>query len=164
MNRTYKKLFGLFLTVLLLSVNLPCAARGGINNITDETMPQFPGGTKALFKFISDNLRYPKDAYERGIEGRVVVGFTIKKDGSLTDFEILISKDPSLDDEALRVMKCSPRWIPGTRFRSDNKVDVKYQMPITFRLEDVERLNLGSSCSKKCRYLCPPNSSCCSKK
>ena len=75
--------------------------------------PSFPGGESALRDFISKNLRYPIFAKEKGIQGRVQVSFIVEKDGSLTDFVITESKDPSLDKEAIRVLQSMPKWNPG---------------------------------------------------
>ena len=77
--------------------------------------PSFPGGESALRDFISKNLRYPKFAKEKGTHGSVGVSFIVEKDGSLTDFVITESKDPSLDKEAIRVFQSMPKWNPGKR-------------------------------------------------
>lgn len=78
-----------------------------------EEEPSFPGGESALRDFISKNLRYPKFAKEKGTHGRVGVSFIVEKDGSLTDFVIIQSEDPSLDKEAIRVFQSMPKWNPG---------------------------------------------------
>ena len=75
--------------------------------------PSFPGGEGALRDFISKNLRYPKFAKEKGIYGPVHVSFIVEKDGSLTDFIVTRSVDPSLDKEAIRVLQSMPKWNPG---------------------------------------------------
>lgn len=80
-----------------------------------EEEPSFPGGESALRDFISKNLRYPKFAKEKGTHGRVGVSFIVEKDGSLTDFVIIQSEDPSLDKEAIRVFQSMPKWNPGKR-------------------------------------------------
>lgn len=77
--------------------------------------PSFPGGEGALRDFISKNLRYPKFAKEKGTHGSVGVSFIVEKDGSLTDFAIIQSADPSLDKEAIRVFQSMPKWNPGKR-------------------------------------------------
>lgn len=99
-----------------------------------EQMPEFPGGQNALFKFLSENVKYPVIAQEKGIQGRVIVSFTINKDGSIVDVEIAKSSgDISLDKEAMRVARDMPKWIPG---RSHGEfVRVKYTVPINFRLQ-----------------------------
>ena len=81
----------------------------------DADKPSFPGGENALSDFISKNLRYPKFAKEKGTHGSVGVSFIVEKDGSLTDFVIIQSADPSLDKEAIRVFQSMPKWNPGKR-------------------------------------------------
>lgn len=96
-----------------------------------EEMPSFPGGQSALFDYLSKNIRYPVVAKENGIQGRVLVSFIIEKDGSLTDFVIEKSVDPSLDKEAIRLVRSMPKWNPGKK--DGQSVNVKYTLPITFR-------------------------------
>ena len=97
-----------------------------------EEMPMFPGGEKALLAYLKENLKYPAVASENGIQGRVIVLFKVEADGSLTDVRIGGSVDPSIDREALRLVKAMPKWIPG---KQDGKpVPVKFQLPITFSL------------------------------
>lgn len=97
-----------------------------------EEMPMFPGGEKALVTCLKENLKYPTVPAENGIQGRVIVLFKVEADGSLTDVRIGGSVDPSIDREALRLVKAMPKWIPG---KQDGKpVPVKFQLPITFSL------------------------------
>ena len=97
-----------------------------------EEMPMFPGGEKALVTYLKENLKYPIVPAENGIQGRVIVLFKVEADGSLTDVRIGGSVDPSIDREALRLVKAMPKWIPG---KQDGKpVPVKFQLPITFSL------------------------------
>ena len=98
-----------------------------------EQMPTFPGGDAALMKYLQENTQYPTIAAENGVQGRVVVGFVVEKDGSITDVTVIKSQDPSLDREAARVVKSMPRWIPGKQ--NGSAVRVKYQVPVTFRLQ-----------------------------
>ena len=98
-----------------------------------EQMPMFPGGDAALMGYLRDNIHYPPVAAENGVQGRVVVGFVVERDGSITDVNILRSVDPSLDREAMRVVKSMPRWTPGKQ--NGSAVRVKYQVPVTFRLQ-----------------------------
>lgn len=97
-----------------------------------EEMPSFPGGSSALASFIAANLKYPVVAQENGIQGRVIVKFVVDKDGRITDVEITRSVDPSLDKEAMRIVKAMPKWKPGKL--KGNCVRVKYTVPIVFRL------------------------------
>ena len=98
-----------------------------------EQMPMFPGGDPALMGYLRDNMHYPTVAAENGVQGRVVVGFVVERDGSITDVNVLRSVDPSLDREAMRVVKAMPKWTPGKQ--NGSAVRVKYQVPVTFRLQ-----------------------------
>ncbi len=99
-----------------------------------EKMPQFPGGDKELLRFISKNIKYPQDAREEGITGRVVSSFVVTKEGNIRDVEIIRSVSPSIDKEAARIIGSMPKWTPGSQ--RDRAVDVRYTVPISFRLED----------------------------
>ena len=98
-----------------------------------EQMPMYPGGDAALMGYLRDNIKYPTVAAENGVQGRVVVGFVVERDGSITDVNILRGVDPSLDREAMRVVKNMPRWTPGKQ--NGSAVRVKYQVPVSFRLQ-----------------------------
>lgn len=98
-----------------------------------EQMPMFPGGDGALMGYLRDNIHYPTVAAENGVQGRVVVGFVVERDGSITDVKILRGVDPSLDREAMRVVKSMPKWTPGKQ--NGSAVRVKYQVPVSFRLQ-----------------------------
>ena len=101
--------------------------------ITVEQMPMYPGGDGALLGYLRDNIHYPTVAAENGVQGRVVVGFVVERDGSITDVKILRGVDPSLDREAMRVVKSMPKWTPGKQ--NGSAVRVKYQVPVSFRLQ-----------------------------
>ena len=99
-----------------------------------ESMPEFPGGTQAMYKYIGENLKYPVIAQENGIQGRVVCQFTVNKDGSLVDIEVVRSAgDASLDKEAVRVIKSMPKWKPGKH--RNPPVRVKFTLPVNFKLQ-----------------------------
>lgn len=98
-----------------------------------EQMPMYPGGDAALMGYLRNNIKYPTVAAENGVQGRVVVGFVVERDGSITDVNILRGVDPSLDREAMRVVKSMPRWNPGKQ--NGSAVRVKYQVPVSFRLQ-----------------------------
>lgn len=98
-----------------------------------ETMPSFPGGQMALFEYLGKNVKYPVVAEANGIQGRVIVTFIVGHDGSISDVKIAKSVDPSLDKEAIRVVKAMPRWKPGTQ--KGKPVNVKFTIPVTFRLQ-----------------------------
>ena len=98
-----------------------------------EQMPSFPGGDAELMKFLHDHMKYPAVAEENGIQGRVICTFVVERDGSITDVKVVKSVDPSLDKEAIRVLKSMPKWIPGKQ--NGSAVRVKYTVPVTFRLQ-----------------------------
>ena len=98
-----------------------------------EEMPSFPGGQGALMAFLSSHIKYPVVAQENGVQGRVIVGFVVERDGSITDVKIMRSVDPSLDREAQRVVKAMPKWKPGKQ--NGSAVRVKYTVPVVFRLQ-----------------------------
>ena len=97
-----------------------------------EQMPSFPGGNAALMNYLGQNIKYPVIAEENGIQGRVIVQFVVGKDGHISDVRVAKSVDPSLDKEAVRVVKGMPRWIPGKQ--NGQAVTVRYTLPVTFRL------------------------------
>ena len=99
-----------------------------------ESMPEFPGGQQALFKYLSENVKYPVIAQENGIQGRVICQFVVNKDGSIVDVEVVRSGgDASLDKEAIRVIKSMPKWKPGKQ--RGKAVRVKYTVPVNFKLQ-----------------------------
>ena len=98
-----------------------------------EEMPSFPGGQGALMYFISSNLAYPATARESMIQGRVIIGFVVERDGSISNVKVSRSVDPALDKEAMRVVKSMPKWKPGKQ--NGSAVRVKYTVPVIFRLE-----------------------------
>ena len=106
-----------------------------VTEIVDETVDQmasYPGGIPALMDFLNENIKYPEQAEREGIEGRVVAGFIVERDGSVSNIEILKSVHPLLDAEVIRILSLMPNWIPGRQ--NGQPVRVKYSLPITFRL------------------------------
>ncbi len=98
-----------------------------------EQMPEYPGGMRAGLEFMARNLRYPTKAREAGKQGRVIVQFVVRKDGSLSDFKVLCPVDPWLDAEAIRVISTMPKWKPG--MQDGKPVSVKFTLLVTFMLE-----------------------------
>ena len=98
-----------------------------------EQQPLFPGGPAALMKYLSENTKYPVVAQENGVQGRVTVQFVVEKDGSISDVHVLRGVDPSLDKEAVRVVKSMPRWTPGKQ--NGITVRLNYRVPVLFRLQ-----------------------------
>lgn len=110
------------------------AATGEITKVVDvpDVNPQFPGGDKALMEWLGENLHYPQQAAKEHATGRVLVNFVINTDGSTDEVKVLRSAHPSLDEEAMRVIKIMPKWEPG---KKDGKVvRVRYTLPVTFKL------------------------------
>ena len=99
-----------------------------------EQPPTYPGGESALFKYLGNNIKYPAIARENGIEGTVYVEFVITKDGSVTNVVAKRKVDGGCTEEALRVIKKMPNWAPG--IQEGKPVNVKYTLPIKFKLED----------------------------
>ena len=110
-------------------------------DVTEETLPfvmveqkpKFNGGDANEFsKWVNSRLQYPQICIENGRQGRVTLSFTIKADGSLSDVKVLRGVDPALDQEAVRVVKSSPKWTPGKQ--RDRAVAVSYTFPVIFQL------------------------------
>ena len=106
--------------------------KNGVYQIVEE-MPKFPGGEDALMDYVSKNVVYPKEAQEKGISGRVFVGFIVEKDGSVSDVKVLRGIGGGCDEEAVRVISGLPKWKPGKQ--EGKPVRVSYQMPINFKLQ-----------------------------
>ena len=130
-----------FLTMCLATAN----AQNGMGQVTPpptvdsnnvyftvEKMPEFPGGQVELMKYLASNIKYPKDAANAGKQGRVIVRFVVNEDGSISDETLIRGVFPSLDEEALRVIKSMPKWHPGEQ--DGKKVRVYYTIPISFIL------------------------------
>lgn len=101
-------------------------------SVLDEA-PEFPGGTESLRNYLVKNLRYPEKAKKEGIEGRVVVRFTVTEDGSIVNVEVSQSLGGGCDEEAVRVVKAMPYWKPAIK---DGKPAAgQYALPITFKLK-----------------------------
>ena len=100
-----------------------------------EQMPQFPGGDVELMKYINSHIKYPTMAMENNIQGRVVVQFVVTKNGSIGEVKVLRSRDKDLDNEAVRVVKSLPNFIPGKM--NGQPVNVWYTLPVTFKLQGV---------------------------
>ena len=98
-----------------------------------EQMPTFKGGDAALMKYLSENIKYPEAAEKAGEQGRVVVSFTVEKDGAVADVKVARSVTPTLDAEAVRVIKAMPKWVPGKQ--DGQLVRVRYNVPVSFKLQ-----------------------------
>ena len=99
-----------------------------------EEMPKFKGGESAMMEFLMMNMKYPQAAVKAKQQGRAIVGFVVRKDGTVSDVHITKSAGYAvLDEEAMRVVKSMPAWEPGKQ--KGKPVNVKYNVPITFRLK-----------------------------
>ena len=134
-----------FIALLLCSISL-CAQETqpqpiAADSVEDEVifipvdpMPEFPGGQKALFDYLRFNTHYPKQAYRKGIQGRVVCQFVVKNNGKISNVKVVRSAgNKSLDREAVRVIRSMPKWKPA--MYQGKPVSVKYTVPVTFRLK-----------------------------
>ncbi|MBS1501685.1 MAG: TonB family protein [Bacteroidetes bacterium] len=102
-----------------------------------EEEPSFPGGQDAFIKYLSKNIHYPAVARENGVQGKVFLSFVCEKDGSLTDIKVVRGIGSGCDDEAVRVLKNSPKWTPGVQ--NGKHVRVAYTIPITFALQSEDQ-------------------------
>ena len=108
--------------------------------VPKEELPVYPGGETALYAFISKETKYPEEAREQGITGKVFVQFIVEKDGSVDSVWVKRSAHPLLDAEALRVVQLADGWKPATQ--NDKPVRVQYMLPISFTMpaEDLEKI------------------------
>lgn len=102
--------------------------------VSVEQMPKFPGGEAAMFKYIGDNVKYPKAAQKAGIAGIVYVYFIVDRKGNVTNAEVKrgVKGGEELNEEALRVIKEMPQWEPG--YQNAKPVSVALTLPIRFTL------------------------------
>jgi protein TonB len=98
-----------------------------------ETMPAYPGGEKALYKFMRENVKYPEEAKLKNIQGRVFVSFIVETDGSVSNVQVLRGIGGGCDEEGVRVVSSMPKWTPGKQ--RGKAVRVQYNLPIKFALE-----------------------------
>jgi protein TonB len=97
-----------------------------------EIQPEFPGGMDKFYAFLGKTIRYPAVDRENNTQGRVIVQFVVERDGSLTDIKALRGPSQTLQDEAIRALKSSPKWHPG--IQNNRPVRVQYTVPVNFTL------------------------------
>lgn len=97
-----------------------------------EHSAQFPGGIKKFYEYLANNIKYPADARKNNVQGKVFLTFVVEKDGSLSDIKVMRGIGSGCDEEALRVIKASPKWVPGTQ--NGRTVRQQYTAPIGFSL------------------------------
>lgn len=100
---------------------------------TVEQMPEFPGGMPAMIEFLQTNLKYPSDAKKQNVGGRVLVMFVVETDGSISNVRLAKKVFPSLDAEAVRVVKAMPKWNPGKE--KGKPVRVNFSLPVVFSVK-----------------------------
>jgi len=98
-----------------------------------EEQPTYPGGDEARIKFLQENIKYPEEAKELGVQGKVFVTFVVEVDGSITDVRVLRGIGAGCDEEAIRVVKSMPKWQPGKQ--RGQAVRVQFNLPIKFTLQ-----------------------------
>jgi protein TonB len=127
-----KYLYLLIIIFLSSATNAQIDTTETIQAIT-EISPEFPGGMEKCLEYIQTNIKYPKEAMELGIEGKVFVKFVVTKDGSITSVVVVKGIDPLLDKEAKRLIQNMPKWSPGT----NNGVPVScyFYLPLHFKLD-----------------------------
>lgn len=99
---------------------------------TVEVNPEFKGGTKKMYDYLGENIRYPQKAWQQNISGKVFIQFTVTKKGDVVDVKVIKSAHKLLDDEAIRVIESMPKWKPGKL--DGEKVDCQYIIPINFTI------------------------------
>jgi len=142
MNAVFKSVFAI---AVLATLGLQMAAElpTGDEPICEkpDEMPRFPGDKDAVYKFLGENLKYPYDDKMNGEEGLVMVQFIVEKDGSLTDVQTVDEKrtygSQEMKDEAIRVIKLMPKWLPGKL--NEKPVRVLYKMPIRYALSNGKK-------------------------
>ncbi len=115
-------------------------APGASEQVPVEVMPEYPGGTTALYQFVAKETKYPEEAREQGITGKVLVRFIVGKDGVVDSVTVMRGAHPLLDTEAMRVVWLMGKWTPGTM--NGKPVRVQYVLPINFDMpaQDLEKI------------------------
>ncbi len=104
-----------------------------IYTIVDK-MPQYTYGEEGLSAFIEHNIRYPREALQEGLEGRILCSFVVGNDGTISNIEVVEGSNKALNEEAVRVLGLMPKWIPGEN--NGEKVHVKCLLPIDFTIDE----------------------------
>ena len=115
-----------------------CVDNDTVYNIVEQ-MPEYPGGVEAMMKYIAENVKYPEEAKDKDIAGRVFLAFVVEKDGSVSNVKVLRGIGGGCDEEAARVINSMPKWKPGKQ--KGEAVRVSYQIPIYFKLDTPQKNN-----------------------
>lgn len=135
------KKISLFIITLLLMA-------GAVAQELPTKRAEFPGGMGALVQFLQAETRYPKEAQDKKIQGKVLVEFIVDKEGNVTDVNVLKSAHPLLDAEAVRVCRAMPQWTPAQD--GDGKyVKSTFQLPFTFQYEESKKAKKEKKKGKK---------------
>ena len=121
-------------TTDIAEFNVPKASNDSIFDVV-EVMPEFPGGMEKFMEYLSGNIKYPEEAKEKNISGKVFIRFVIEKDGSINDVQVLRGIGGGCDEEAVRVVKGMPKWKPG--MQKGKPVRVSYNLPLSFKLDEA---------------------------
>lgn len=119
-----------------VEAELPAEKERGEVYVAVEKQAEFPGGIQALMQWLSMNVRYPEDVMKNDAQGRVIVKFVVNPDGSISDPTVLKSVEPSLDQEAVRVVMAMPKWEAAEN--NGQKVASYFNLPIAFKLTPSE--------------------------
>ena len=134
-----KKIF--FLILVVISSGISAQVPDSVGNsvclkeilVEPEIMPEYPGGTQALYSFLAKNIKYPKTAKKNNVEGTVYVKFVVDEDGSVINPVIVRGIGAGCDEEVIRVIKKMPKWKPGEI--NGKKIAVYYTLPCKFSLK-----------------------------
>ena len=121
----------MLVTPAMAQLKSPPQQKNGVYNMVDD-QPSFPGGNKNLFKYLAQNVKYPKADLESNVQGRAMIQFVVEKDGSLTEVKVVRAPTSAMGEEAKRVFKNSPKWKPGKV--NGKAVRTMYTMPVNFTL------------------------------
>ena len=113
-------------------VEQPVEVEGTVTDLS-ESQPKPAQGMKAYYDYLEDNLEYPSEAQDQGVEGNVYVGFTVEVDGRISEAEVMKGIGSGCDEEALRLVVEGPSWVPASR--SGEPVQARMVVPVTFKLE-----------------------------
>ncbi|MEJ7560024.1 MAG: TonB family protein [Pedobacter sp.] len=131
-------------TVHLSEVNVKDDGNGKVYDFVSlQSQPTFPGGMDKFYQYVINTIQYPQEAKDKKVTGKVFLSFVVETDGELSDIKIERSLGNGTDEEAVRVLKASPKWIPG--IQDGQKVRVKYNIPISFSLSNPTSSDLNGS-------------------
>lgn len=139
-------------TTDIADINVPKASNDSIFDVV-EVMPEFPGGMEKFMEYLSGNIKYPEEAKEKNISGKVFIRFVIEKDGSINDVQVLRGIGGGCDEEAVRVVKGMPKWKPG--MQKGKPVRVSYNLPLSFKLDEAYKSVKGETKSDEKIYETP---------